>query len=92
MQALTQRAFSAVAGFGPVKQYFDDPSIEELWINEPGSVMSPVARITNVLGRAAARGEQRALTRPGFSSGDLVTLAAMYPRAGCPATPGVKAS
>ncbi len=53
--------------------------------DEPGSVMSPTARITNVLGRAAARREQRALPRPGFSPGDLATLAAMYPRAECPA-------
>ena len=52
---------------------------------EAGSVMSPVARITNVLGRAAARREQQALPRPGFSSGDLATLEAIYPRAGCPA-------
>jgi hypothetical protein len=56
--------------------------------DEAGSVMSPVARITNVLGRAAARREQRALPRPGFAPGDLATLDAMYPRAGCPAAPG----
>lgn len=31
---LTQRAFSAVAGFGPLQPFFDDPEIEELWINE----------------------------------------------------------
>jgi hypothetical protein len=55
--------------------------------DEAGSVMSPVARITNVLGRAAARREQRALPRPGFAPGDLATLDAMYPRAGCPAAP-----
>ncbi|MHB8794581.1 MAG: CpaF family protein [Candidatus Nanopelagicales bacterium] len=35
---LTQHAFSAVAGFGPLQRYFDDPEIEELWINEPGRV------------------------------------------------------
>ncbi|MDP1878669.1 MAG: ATPase, T2SS/T4P/T4SS family [Actinomycetota bacterium] len=35
---LKQHAFSAVAGFGPLQQYFDDPEIEELWINEPGRV------------------------------------------------------
>ena len=52
--------------------------------DEEGSVMSPVARITNVLGRTAARREQRALPRPGFTPGDLATLEAMYPRAGCP--------
>jgi pilus assembly protein CpaF len=37
-QALTQQAFSAVAGFGPLQQFFDDPDVEELWINEPGRV------------------------------------------------------
>ncbi|MDO8308070.1 MAG: hypothetical protein Q7V58_06915 [Actinomycetota bacterium] len=31
---LTQHAFSAVAGFGPLQKYLDDPEIEELWINE----------------------------------------------------------
>ena len=55
--------------------------------DEAGSVMSPVARITNVLGRAAARREQRALPRPAFAPGDLATLDAMYPRVGCPAAP-----
>jgi pilus assembly protein CpaF len=29
---LTQHAFSAVAGFGPLQSYFDDPTVEELWI------------------------------------------------------------
>ena len=52
--------------------------------DEAGSVMSPIVRITNVLGRAPARSEQRALPRPRFSPGDLATLDAMYPRAGCP--------
>ena len=52
--------------------------------DEAGSVMSPIVRITNVLGRAPARSEQRALPRPGFSPGDLATLDAMHPRAGCP--------
>ncbi len=28
----------AVAGLGPLQQYLDDPSIEELWINDPGKV------------------------------------------------------
>ncbi len=30
--------FDQVAGFGPLQQYFDDPSVEEIWINEPGRV------------------------------------------------------
>lgn len=28
----------AVAGFGPLQQYFDDPAVEEVWINEPAKV------------------------------------------------------
>lgn len=28
----------AVAGFGPLQPYLDDPSVEEIWINEPANV------------------------------------------------------
>jgi pilus assembly protein CpaF len=28
----------AIAGFGPLQQFFDDPTVEEVWINEPGRV------------------------------------------------------
>lgn len=28
----------AVAGYGPLQPYFDDPTIEEIWINEPSRV------------------------------------------------------
>ena len=28
----------AIAGLGPLQRYLEDPSIEELWINEPGKV------------------------------------------------------
>jgi pilus assembly protein CpaF len=28
----------AVAGFGPLQRYLDDPEVEEVWINEPGKV------------------------------------------------------
>ncbi len=27
-----------VAGFGPLQRYLDDPTVEEVWINEPGLV------------------------------------------------------
>ncbi|MBK6886801.1 MAG: CpaF family protein [Tetrasphaera sp.] len=30
--------FDAVAGFGPLQQYFDDPEVEEIWINQPSRV------------------------------------------------------
>lgn len=28
----------AVAGFGPLQPYLDDPTVEEVWVNEPGRV------------------------------------------------------
>ena len=30
--------FDAVAGIGPLQPFLDDPTIEEIWINEPGRV------------------------------------------------------
>jgi pilus assembly protein CpaF len=30
--------FDAVAGFGPLQPYLDDPEVEEIWINEPTKV------------------------------------------------------
>ncbi|WP_391530437.1 CpaF family protein, partial [Candidatus Frankia nodulisporulans] len=36
---LTARlVYDAVAGFGPLQRHLDDPTIEEIWINEPGRV------------------------------------------------------
>ncbi len=31
-------AFDAIAGFGPLQPFLDDPTVEELWINAPGRV------------------------------------------------------
>ncbi|MDO8732273.1 MAG: ATPase, T2SS/T4P/T4SS family [Actinomycetota bacterium] len=28
----------AIAGFGPLQPFFDDPTIEEVWLNEPGRI------------------------------------------------------
>ncbi|MCW2539222.1 MAG: Type secretion system protein [Frankiales bacterium] len=44
--------FDEVAGFGPLQQYLDDPSVEEIWVNRPDRVF--VARggkseLTNVI-------------------------------------------
>jgi pilus assembly protein CpaF len=30
--------YDAVAGFGPLQRYLDDPVVEEIWVNEPGRV------------------------------------------------------
>ena len=36
--AVTQSVMDNVAGLGPLQRYLDDPSIEEIWINEPTQV------------------------------------------------------
>jgi pilus assembly protein CpaF len=36
--ATTRTVLDAVAGFGPLQPFLDDPSVEEIWINEPGRV------------------------------------------------------
>jgi pilus assembly protein CpaF len=33
-----REVFDAVAGFGPLQTHLDDPTVEEVWINEPGRV------------------------------------------------------
>jgi pilus assembly protein CpaF len=32
--ATARRVFDAVAGFGPLQRYLDDPTVEEVWVNE----------------------------------------------------------
>jgi pilus assembly protein CpaF len=42
----------AVAGYGPLQQYFDDPEVEEIWINEPTKVFiarGGVAELTTTI-------------------------------------------
>src|SRR5690349_7000497 len=34
----TRGVLDAVAGFGPLQPFLDDPTVEEIWINEPGRV------------------------------------------------------
>jgi len=37
-RAVARKVYDAVAGFGPLQAYLDDPTIEEIWVNEPGRV------------------------------------------------------
>lgn len=44
--------WDTVAGFGPLQPYFDDPTVEEIWINEPTRVFiarGGVPELTNTL-------------------------------------------
>ena len=38
LPALVDDLVAQVAGFGPLQRYLDDPSVEEVWINEPSRV------------------------------------------------------
>ena len=33
-----RKVLDAVAGFGPLQPFLDDPTIEEIWVNSPGRV------------------------------------------------------
>jgi pilus assembly protein CpaF len=35
---VARAVLDAVAGFGPLQPFLDDPTVEEIWINEPGRV------------------------------------------------------
>ena len=37
-EAVTRSVLDAVAGFGPLQRWLDDPEVEEIWINQPGKV------------------------------------------------------
>jgi pilus assembly protein CpaF len=37
-QQVARAVLDAVAGFGPLQRWLDDPEVEEIWINEPGKV------------------------------------------------------
>lgn len=48
----TKSVLDAVAGFGPLQQYLEDSSIEEIWINEPSKVFvarGGTAELTNTI-------------------------------------------
>ena len=57
---VAQQVHDRIAGFGPLQPFFDDPEVEEVWINEPGRVF--IARAgrseltTTVLTDAEVRG------------------------------------
>jgi pilus assembly protein CpaF len=36
--AAARAVFDSVAGFGPLQKYLDDPTVEEIWVNEPTKV------------------------------------------------------
>ena len=58
MGGAAKSVLDAVAGFGPLQQYLDDPTVEEIWINEPGKVFvarNGVAELTTHLADRTTR-------------------------------------
>ncbi len=50
--ATSKVLWDTVVGYGPLQQYLDDPSIEEIWVNEPSRVFvarDGVAELTTTL-------------------------------------------
>ncbi len=60
-EALLREVHDAIAGFGPLQRFFDDPEIEEVWINEPGRVF-------------VARGGRSELTTTVLTDGEVRSL------------------
>jgi pilus assembly protein CpaF len=52
VEAAVKSVVDTVAGFGPLQRYFDDPQVEEIWINEPSKVFvarGGVAELTTTM-------------------------------------------
>lgn len=47
-EAAEKTIFDAVAGFGPLQPLLDDPTVEEIWINEPSKVFCARAGVTEL--------------------------------------------
>jgi pilus assembly protein CpaF len=69
----------AVAGFGPLQQYFDAPDVEEIWINEPSKVFvarGGVAELTTTM--LTADGVRDLVERMLKTSGRRVDLSSPF--------------
>ncbi|HMM93985.1 ATPase, T2SS/T4P/T4SS family [Phycicoccus sp.] len=52
LESASKAVWDSVIGFGPLQQYFDDPRVEEIWVNEPSRVFvarDGVAELTTTL-------------------------------------------
>ena len=61
-----QQVWDAVAGFGALQPYLDDPLIEEMWINErlTGGCAVVAATLARTLGRARSGQHDVSVDRP----------------------------
>ncbi len=76
---VSQEIFDAVAGFGPLQRYLDDPTVEEVWINEPGKVFVARRGLSELTNTVLTADDVRALVeRMLKSSGRRVDLSSPF--------------
>ncbi|MBV9291934.1 MAG: Flp pilus assembly complex ATPase component TadA [Frankiales bacterium] len=74
-----RRVYDAVAGFGPLQGYLDDPEVEEIWINDPGRVFVARRGQSELTNTILSAGEVRDLVeRMLKSSGRRVDLSTPF--------------
>jgi pilus assembly protein CpaF len=77
--AAARVVLDAVAGFGPLQRYLDDPSVEEIWINEPGRVFVARAGRSELTSTVLAPGALEELVeRMLMSSGRRVDVSSPF--------------
>ncbi|MBP6994875.1 MAG: CpaF family protein [Phycicoccus sp.] len=78
-EAAAKRLWDAVAGYGPLQPYLDDPTIEEVWINQPSRVFVARGGISELTNTILTRDEVRDLVeRMLKTSGRRVDLSSPF--------------
>ena len=78
-RSATDSVLAVVAGYGPLQQYFDDPSVEEIWINEPSKVFVARAGVSELTSTILTADDVRDLVeRMLKSSGRRVDLSSPF--------------
>lgn len=84
-EATTRSVIAALTGLGPLQPWFDDPEIEELWINAPDRVFAARAGVSERLPIALTDADVRLLVeRMLLASGRRVDLASPFVDASLP--------
>ncbi|HET7667183.1 MAG TPA: ATPase, T2SS/T4P/T4SS family, partial [Mycobacterium sp.] len=77
--AAMRAVYDAVAGFGPLQRYLDDPLVEEIWINEPGRVFVAKRGASELTNTILTAGQVRDLVEKMLkSSGRRVDLSTPF--------------
>ena len=75
----SRAVWDGVAGYGPLQKYFDDPDIEEIWINQPSRVFVARGGTAELTNTVLTRDEVRDLVeRMLKSSGRRVDLSSPF--------------